>query len=52
MGLGYGLGGWLYSKTLRRIVAFLENMCYNVICRIINKAKSKKKLSKVGDENI
>lgn len=50
--LGFGFGGALYSKTLRRILAFLENMCYNVIRRIIKKAKSKKKLSKVGDKDI
>ena len=50
--LGFALGGGLYSKTLRRIVAFLENMCYNVFRKIVNKAKSKKKLSKMGDEDI
>lgn len=49
---GFALGGLLYSKTLRRIVAFLENVCYNVFRRIVNKAKSKKKLSKVGDKDI
>ena len=50
--LGFALGGTLYSKTLRRILAFLENVCYNVFRRIVNKAKSKKKLSKMGDEDI
>ena len=43
MWLGFGLGGALYSKTLRRIVAFLENMCYNLIYKLAMKAKSKKK---------
>lgn len=42
MWLGYGLGCMLYSKTLRRIVAFLENMCYNLSCKIIMKAKARK----------
>ena len=50
--LGFALGGTLYSKTLRRILAFLENVCYNVFRRIVNKAKSKKILSKMGDEDI
>lgn len=52
MWIGFALGGTLYSKILRRIVAFLENMCYNVLRRIVNKAKSKKKLSKMGDKDI
>ena len=46
--LGFALGGALYSKSLRRILAFLENVCYNVLRKIVNKAKSKKKLSKNG----
>lgn len=45
MWLGFGLGGVLYSKSLRRILAFLENMCYNAVCKIVIKAKSKIKLS-------
>lgn len=47
--LGYALGGIIYLKSLRRIVAFLENVCYNVIRK---KAKSKKKLFGKGDEDI
>lgn len=46
MWLGFGIGGVLYTKTLRRMVAFWENMCYNVFHKIVIKAKSKKKLSK------
>ena len=42
MWLGYGLGCMLYSKTLRRLVAFLENMCYNLSYKIIMKAKARK----------
>lgn len=49
MWLGYALGGIIYLKTLRRIVAFLENVCYNVVRQ---KAKSKKKLFEKGDEII
>jgi hypothetical protein len=52
MWLGFALGGIGYAKTLRRILAFLENMCYNVIYKMVIKAKSKKKLSKLGDKDI
>ncbi len=51
MWLGFGLGGLIYSKTLRRIVAFLEKICYTKLRGIANKAKAKKKLSKSGDKN-
>ena len=40
---GFGIGGWLYAKTLRRIVAFLEKICYNMLHRRIKKPKSKEK---------
>lgn len=52
MWLGYALGGGLYAKTLRRMVAFLEKVCYNVLRNIVIKAKTKKKLSKSGDKDI
>ena len=42
--LGYAVGGILYSKTLRRIVAFLEKLCYNVLNNMLKWQKSKKKL--------
>lgn len=45
MWIGYVLGGILYLKTLRRIVAFLENMCYNKITKLVKKAKSQRKKS-------
>lgn len=52
--LGFAVGGALYSKTLRRILAFFENICYTkvrkLISIVINKAKRKKKLSKLGDK--
>lgn len=52
MWIGYALGFLIYLKTLRRIVAFLQKVCYNVLCKIVKKAKFKKKLSKTGDKLI
>ena len=46
MWIGYALGGVLYSKTLRRILAFLEKVCYNKLVKVAKKAKTKKKLLK------
>lgn len=46
MPVGWTLGGIIYWKTLRIIVAFFEKVCYNAIRRSLKKAKSKKKLSK------
>ena len=43
MFLGWVLGGAIYLKILHRIVAFLENMWYNVLVKIVTKAKSKEK---------
>lgn len=45
MWIGYALGGILYLKTLRRIVAFFENICYNRITKLVKKAKSQRKKS-------
>lgn len=47
MWIGYALGGIIYLKTLRRIVAILENICYNAIRQ---KVKSKKKLFEKGED--
>ena len=44
MWIGYALGGVLYSKTLRRILAFFEKVCYNSIARVVKRAKIEKKL--------
>jgi energy-converting hydrogenase Eha subunit G len=46
MCLGWALGGIIYLKTLRRIVAFLEKVCYNVVVKVLQKAKTRKKLFK------
>lgn len=51
--IGYALGGIIYAKTLRKIVAFLENMCYNKIIKVIKKAKKKEKnLPKEVDKRV
>ena len=52
MWIAYALGFLIYLKTLRRMVAFLQKVCYNVSCKIVKKAKNKKKLSKTGDKLI
>lgn len=53
MWIGYALGGIIYAKTLRKIVAFLENMCYNKIIKVIKKAKKKEKnLPKEVDKRV
>ena len=49
MWLGYALGGIIYLKSLHRIVAFVEKICYNIL-RL--KAKGKKKLFEKGEEDI
>ena len=46
IGIGWLLGGIIYSKTLRIMVAFFEKVCYNKLARVAKKAKSKKKLLK------
>lgn len=50
MWIGCGLGWIIYLKTLRRIVAFLQKVCYNKIVKLVKKVKTKKKLSKMGDK--
>ena len=50
---GYGLGLALYLNFLHRIVAFLENVCYNVLRNLIRKCKKARKNSqKEGDKRI
>ena len=43
MCLGWAVGGAIYLKFLHRIVAFCEKVCYNVLVKIVTKAKSKEK---------
>lgn len=46
MWLGYLFGGILYLKSLHKIIAFFEKVCYNGINKLIKKAKNEKKLFK------
>ena len=46
MCIGWLIGGIIYAKTLRIILAIFKKMCYNTIARIIKKAKSKIKTLK------
>ena len=52
MWAGYALGITIYLKTLHRILAFLENICYNKLIKVIKKARKTKKLSKVREEKV
>ena len=50
--LGYAVGGIIYLKSLHKIIAFLENLCYNRITERVRKAKEKKKLLKQEGEKV
>ena len=41
--IGWLVGGIIYLKILHRIVAFLEKVCYNVLVKMVTKARSKEK---------
>ena len=43
MCIGWLVGGIIYLKILHRIVAFLEKVCYNVLVKMVTKARSKEK---------
>ena len=43
MCLGWLVGGAIYLRILHKIVALCENMCYNVLVKMVTKAKSKEK---------
>ena len=43
MCIGWLLGGAIYSRILRKTVAFCEKVCYNVLVKMVAKAKSKEK---------
>ena len=43
MCVGWLIGGIIYAKTLRRMVAFFQKMCYTICVRLVRKAKSKDK---------
>ena len=46
MWIGYALGGIIYLKSLHRILAFLQNVCYNRVTKMIKKAKKREKTLK------
>ena len=50
MWIGYTIGYIIYLKTLRRILAFLQKVCYNKATKVVKKVNAKKKLSKMGDK--
>ena len=39
MWIGEAVGLIIYLKTLHKILAFLQNMCYNKITKLVKKAK-------------
>ncbi len=49
MWIGFALGGGLYAKSLRRILAFCFQVCYNKVSDSRKKTKEKKKLEKSGE---
>lgn len=50
--IGYAVGGIFYAKSFRRIVAFLEKVCYNKLIKVQKRRKDKKKLSQNGGAEI
>ena len=46
MWIGYAVGGIIYLKSLRRIVAFFENLCYNKVVSWIKKTRAQGKVRK------
>ena len=46
MWIGYALGGIIYLKTLHRMVAFFKKVCYNILNRLVKKAKRQEKTLK------
>jgi len=51
MWIGYCLGAIIYRKTLRRIVAFLEKICYNKLIKRLGQRRSERKSLKKAGEN-
>ena len=46
--IGYAVGFIIYLKILRRILAFLQKMCYNMLAKVLRKAKIKRKTLQKG----
>ena len=41
--MGYVVGGIIYLKTLHKIIAFFESLCYNKIAKLVKWARKKEK---------
>ena len=52
MYIGYVIGGIIYLKSLHIILAFLQNVCYNKITKVVKKAKKREKTLKKEGETI
>lgn len=52
MWIGYAFGGIIYLKSLHIILAFLQNVCYNRITKIVKKVKKREKTLKKEGETI
>ena len=52
MWMGYALGGIIYLKSLHIILAFLKNVCYNEIIKMVKKAKKREKTLRKEGETI
>ena len=48
--IGYALGGIIYLKTLRKLVAFLQELCYNIVRKALKKLITGKKNSLSREE--
>lgn len=51
MWLGQGVGLILYLKSLHKVVAFFQNICYNKIAKAVLKFQQKRKTQKREREN-
>ncbi|MBO5411501.1 MAG: hypothetical protein J6A38_00235 [Clostridia bacterium] len=52
MCIGYGIGGIIYLKSLRKVFAFLQNMCYNIFVKVYRKRKKKEKALQIREEKV
>jgi hypothetical protein len=44
--MGFAVGGIIYLKTLHKIIAFFENVCYNKLTQLVKKARKQEKTLK------
>jgi hypothetical protein len=44
--IGHLVGGIIYLKTLHKIIAFFENVCYNKLTQLVKKARKQEKTLK------